>query len=168
MINIVTALQDDQMSNMFQVLFPEGVPGGGEGLTLALRMDQQFDIPNRTLTQYNVEYQGIVIPKTAAKEETTKNFTLSFRLDQNWLVHKFLNDWFELNFNERESTYKSEADTRVPMLFQALGPDRAVKKQIKYENCKLFDLKPTTMDHTSGDPVRIEGQFLYSNQLVEI
>lgn len=163
-INIITGLQDDALSSQYQIIFPLGIPGGGDAQLLSLRMDQPLDIPNRTAAQYEVVFQGIKIPKTSYNEETTKQITLSFRQDTNWLVYRALDNWFRLVLNEETGTGSVEKDTRVPMVAQFFGPNKEVKAQIRFNDIKIFDIKLTTFDHTSPDPVRVEAQFIYSFQ----
>ncbi len=74
MIAYIESLNDDAMSNQFDILFTDGIPGGGDGNLLRLRMDKQLDIPERSVEEYIIQYQGIKIPKTSLQEETTKEF----------------------------------------------------------------------------------------------
>lgn len=161
-INVAVALQDDQTLNMYEIAFPEGVPGGGDPLLLQYRADQQFQIPERLLATYLIERMGIAIPKTTSKEETTKEFTIPIRLDSDWKVYNDLNAWFKLCFDEVTGIYSGEADTRVPMLFRAFGPGKALKKQIKFNGCKIKGINPPPFDHTTGDPARVEASFIYA------
>lgn len=162
MINVAVALQDDQTNNLYEIAWPNGVPGGGNPLLLQYRMDQQFDQPQRKLSTYNVEYQGILIPKVGSKEETTKEFTLNFRLDSNWEVYRALETWFSLCFDEKTGIYSGESDTRVPMVFRAFGPGKQLRKQTKYEGVKITGFKTTPFDMTNGEASRVEADFIYA------
>lgn len=161
MIEYLQALTDDQMANQYNIIFPAGIPGGGDGNLLTLRMDKQIDIPERAVEEYMIEYQGIKVPKTSLKEETTKEITLNFRLDGNWQVYRALNNWFKLVFNESNGSGGSEADTRVPILFNTYGSNKQLTYSMRLNGCKIKKIKTETFDMGSADPARVEAVFIY-------
>jgi len=164
MIEYVTGLSDDAMSNMFGILFPEGIPGGGNAELLRLRMDQAFDEPERIVGKYEVNWEGIRIPKTGS-EETTKEFTLAFRVDINYDVHRAIKNWWNLVLNPDTGAMGLEADTRVSMIHNAYGPpNKTIKYSKRYNGVKIASYKPTTWDpNATAEPSRVECGFIYAS-----
>lgn len=161
MIEYAESLNDDAMANQFNILFPAGIPGGGDGRLLTLRMDKALDIPERSVEEYTIEYQGIKIPKTSLKEETTKEITLNFRLDGNWQVYRALNNWFKLVFSEFNGSGGSEADTRVPLIFNHFGAQKQLIFSMRLNGLKIKKIKLETFDMGSPEPSRVEAVFIY-------
>lgn len=160
-ISYTEGLADDQMANQFEVLFVGTIPGGGDSNLLKLRMDRSFDIPERTMATYEIEYQGIKIPKIASKEDTDKTFTLNFRLDGNWKVYDSLNKWFKSNFNEDTGASNTEAQSRISMIFNAYGTSRSLKYSMTFNSVKIKSIKLEAFDMTSSEPSRCECSFIY-------
>lgn len=161
MIEYIESLNDDTLANQFNILFPEGIPGGGDGRLLTLRMDKALDIPERSVEEYNIQYQGIKVPKTSLQEETTKEITLNFRLDGNWQVYRALNNWYKLVFNESNGSGGSEASTRVPMLFNSFGAQKQLIFSMRFNGVKIKKIKLETFDMSSAEPARVEAVLIY-------
>jgi len=161
MITYMEGLADDAMLNQYEILFPNGIPGGGDANLLKLRADQQFEMPQEMVEEYTIEYQGIKIPKTSSKEGTDKKFTIQFRLDSNWSVYRALYAWKNLVQDGNTGASGTEAQTRVPMLFNHYGPNKQLAYSIRFNDVKLLSLKGGSFDHTSADPARVEAEFIY-------
>jgi len=162
-ITYTEGLADDQMANQFEVVFIGALPGGGDTNLLKLRMDRAFDIPERSMATYDVEYQGIKIPKLSSKEETDKTFTLNFRLDNNWLIYKALNNWFKNGLNENTGAGGTEASNRISMIFNAYGTGRTVKYTMTFNSVRIKTIKLESFDMTSSEPSRCECSFIYAS-----
>ena len=154
-------LGDDQISSQFLVVYPNGIPGGGDAESLSLRMDQSFDPPQRVTGTYDVWHQGQKVVKTNVVEDTDKTFTLPFRLDQGWNIFDTLNAWYTLVYDEEEGTADNDLNTRTVMLVQMLGANKDVVKTLRYEGVKIKSIRITELNNESGDPVRIECEFIY-------
>lgn len=161
MIKYVEGLTDDAFQNQYEILFPDGIPGGGDATILKLRADKEFEIPEDMTAEYTIEYQGIKIPKTSAKEETDKKFTISYRLDANWLVHESLRKWRALVLDGNTGSGGTEAQTRTTLIFNHYKSNKVLARSIRFNGVKLFSLKDGSFSHESGDPVRVECQFMY-------
>lgn len=161
-ISYTEGLADDQMANQFEVLFVSAIPGGGDSNLLKLRMDRSFDIPERTMATYEIEYQGVKIPKLASKEDTDKTFTLNFRLDGNWAVYDALNNWFKTGFNEDNGSSANESQTRISMIFNAYGVGRSLKYTMTFNYVRIKSIKLEAFDMTSSEPSRCECSFIYA------
>jgi hypothetical protein len=160
-INYTAGLSDDQMLNQFEVVFTT-IPGGGNTELLKLRMDRSFDIPERTMATYDIEYQGIKIPKLSAKEDTDKTFTLNFRLDANWEVYDALNTWFKTGLNEDNGAGGTEATNRTTVVFNAYGTGRTIKYSMTFNGVRIKSIKLESFDMTSSEPSRVECSFIYA------
>lgn len=153
--DIVMGLGDDQLSNQWQVTFPEGIPGGGNSDSITLRMDQSFDPPEDVVGTYEIIYRGIKIPKTNKLHDMAKEFTIDIRLDQNWTVFDDLNAWYKLCYDGTNSTALPDLMVRTTMIIQCLDGSNVIKKELKYKGVKPKSVKIGTLDHSSGDPVRV-------------
>lgn len=162
-IQTLVNLADDMVASQYEILFPSGVPGSGgaDTLILTLRQDMQFPWPTRETGTYEVFYQGQKIVKTSVVEATDKQFSIQFRLDQNWVVFNLLNGWFKLVYDEFYGTADNEANTRVPMVVRALGAKKEVRKTATFQGVKIKSLKITDFDNTQGEPTRCECGFIY-------
>jgi hypothetical protein len=161
-ISYTAGLSDDQMANQFEVVFTT-IPGGGDTNLLKLRMDRSMDIPERTMATYEIEYQGVKIPKLSAKEDTDKTFTLNFRLDGNWAVYNALNGWFKTGLNENNGSAGTEASNRTTVVFNAYGTGRAIKYSMTFNGVRIKSIKLETFDMTSAEPSRVECSFIYAS-----
>lgn len=161
LIDQIANLGDDQMASQFEVVFPQGIPGGGDGTRLGLRMDQAFQVPEKTVGRYDVRYRGLQIPKTSNVDGTTKEFSLSFRVDQNWGVYDDLKRWRDLVYDDRNATSGSEAETRTTVIVNHYGTDNQIKKQWTFTGVKLFSMNTTESSHESEDPLRVECNFIF-------
>ena len=164
MIQYVEALADDAMSNMFGILFPEGIPGGGNAELLRLRMDQAFDEPERAVGKYDINFEGIRIPKTGS-EETTKEFSLQFRIDGNYNVHRAIKNWWNLVLNPDTGAMGLESETRCSMIINHYGPpNKTIKYSKRFNGVKITNYKPSSHDpNDAATPSRVECQFIYAS-----
>lgn len=161
MITYVEGLTDDAFANQFEILFPEGIPGGGDSTLLRLRADKEFEMPEDIVAEYTIEYQGIKIPKIAAKEETDKKLNIAFRLDADWVVFSSLQKWRDLVLNGNTGAGGLEKDTRTSMIFNHYKSNKVLAKSMRFNGVKLFSVKGGSFSHESADPVRVECQFIY-------
>ena len=162
-VDKILNLGDDALTNSFELFFPDGIPGGGTGEVVALRMDQSFDIPETGVGQYDIFYRGLKISKTNKLEETDKNVTMDVRLDQQWEVYDELNAWLKLSFDPETSTSATEAETRTTIGVRALDGGNNIVKTLLLRNSKLRALKIATFDHNTSDPIRLTLSFIYGN-----
>lgn len=172
---VIDNLTDDQKSNQFLIVFPEGVPTGPEGatasaitnyegggpLSLSLRMDQTFDPPQRLIGTYELPYNGIKITRTKSLEESEKRFQLSFRLDQNWALWNTLNKWWNYIFDDEKQTFRDGKSSRVPMFMLAFGPQNKISQRFEYKGTRLISLKTTPFENNGSEPSRVESEFIY-------
>lgn len=152
-------LGNDQLANMYEVVFPVGIPGSDLGEDISLRLDQSFDPPEETLASYDILKHGEKYTKTSTMEETTKEFTIDVRLDSQWAIHDALENWY-LNVQRKRNDI-DPADLRVPVVIQALNADKEIVKSISYMFSVLRGYKIATLDNNASDPLRVTMNFIY-------
>jgi hypothetical protein len=160
-VDIILSLGNDSLVGQWQCVFPKGIPGGGNADEVRLRMDQQFTMPQETITTYEIDYRGAKVMKTAKKEETDKTLTVSVRMDQQWHVYDTLKAWHRLIYDPVLNIASSDLDTRIPVVIQNLDQNNDIAKAFTFSYCKLTQLKVTDWDNTSGEPVRCECTLIY-------
>lgn len=155
---------DDQMLNQFEVVF-SAIPNDTSGIAMTdvtLRMDRSIDIPEVKVATYEIEYRGVKLPMIASKEDFDKTFSLNFRVDENWQIFNALNNWYTSSFNESTGAGSAFANTKCNVIFNAYKAGNTVAKTINFENVRIKSIKVETFDHSSGDPSRVECNFIYT------
>lgn len=164
-IDVILNLGDDAHLNQFQIVFPNGIPTGGDDSSITLRMDQTFSLPQEIIYKYNIDFKGSIIVKTGRKEDTDKTLTVSVRVDQNWQVYDDLKAWLNAVYDPKTNTAMPDLLTRTPIAVQWLDGNNSIVKTLTYTYCKITELKITDADNSTGDPVRLELSFIYGELL---
>ena len=162
----ILALGDDAIANQFSIIFPNGIPGGGDANAISLRCDQTFDPPEDVVNVYEIFRKGFKIPKTGMLQETTKEFTIDIRLDQNWKVYDDLRKWADMSYDHSNGTALPEIMARSTVIIQAEDRTQSSVKTISFKYAKPKSVKIQTFDNQSGDPLRITVIFIYVVMLV--
>lgn len=160
-IDLIMGLGDDQLANQFVVLFPTGIPGGGNSDEVTLRMEEEMPMPDDAVGEYLIEYQGMQILKTSQKETTDKHFEMTVRVDTNWNVYKTLKKWKDMAFDPKTGIAMPEALTRTTLVVQALDGQKSVKKNFTFKYVKLQKIQISGFSHTSEDPTKLTLGFIY-------
>lgn len=163
----ILALGDDQIVSQFSIIFPNGIPGGGDANTISLRCDSQFDPPEDAVNVYEIFRKGFKIPKTGMLQETTKEFTIDIRLDQQWKVYDDMRAWADMSYDHSNGTALPESMARSTVIVQAEDRTQSGVKNIIFKYAKPKSVKIQTFDNTSGDPLRITVMFIYAVMVVE-
>ncbi len=158
---------DDQLTSQFNLVFPAGIPGGGSGENIALRMDQTFDPPEEATGEYELFFQGAKIVVLNMTDETDKHLTISVRLDQQWTVFDDIMNWKEGCYNPRTGTRLPASDTRIPLLVQALDGQKSIVKTIRFTGVQCKNVKITSFEHNGTDPSRLELQLTFAEMNYE-
>lgn len=161
-LNQLMALGNDQIMSQFIVRFPNGIPASSVNpKLLSLRMDQAFEIPERTYGTYEVHFQGLKIIKSSVTDTTEKKFTLTFRLDGNWQVWDALESWYNATFDDILGVSSPEPDVSTTMTVDFYANKNVAVKTFTFQGVRIFAIKPGGTDPASGDPMRCEAQFIY-------
>jgi hypothetical protein len=162
----ILSLGDDQAASQFSLVFPNGIPGGGDANAISLRADQTFDPPEDTVNVYDVFHKGFKFTKTGMLQETTKEFTIDVRLDQNWKVYDDLRRWADYSYDHSNGTALSDTFARSTVIVQAEDRTQTAVKRISFYKAKPKSIKIGTFDNASGDPIRITITFIYITMTV--
>lgn len=157
----IVALGDDQMSSAFSVIFPNGIPGGGDSETVSLRMDSSIDLPEDSVNVYEFYHKGFKFPMTGMLQETDKTLTFDVRLDQQWKVYDDLKKWANMSYNHSNGTALPEAMARTTFMVQAQDRQQSSVANLKFKFAKLKSLKIGAFDNASGDPIRLTLTMIY-------
>ncbi len=162
-VDTILGLGDDQKSSQFRIIFPTGIPFGGDAERLALRADQGFTPAEKSVAKYEIWREGRKIEKTSNVEETDKTFSLDFRVDQKWGLYDDLEAWWQAVCGD-DGTAQNDADTRTQMIVQYMNTNKKVMKEIKYYGVKLVSFVVSEANHSSSDPIRVTCGFIYIKQ----
>jgi len=162
-VQTILNLGDDQTVNQYQILFPAGIPGGGDATNLVLRMDTTFAAPAQTMSKYDIFYKGIKIPKTGTVTDTDKSFTIEVRLDQKGDIYKALDGWKTRCYDFSNGTALPDLMTRTTMLVQLTDTQENVMMTWTFTGVKIFELTPPSLDNATGDPARVTIGFIYAD-----
>ena len=160
-------LGDDQMASQYGIVFPEGIPGGGNAENITLRMDQQFDPPEDNTTMYEIIFRGMKIPKTSMTHEMTKEAIIMVRIDQTWEIYKDLIAWSHKCYDPINGTALPDSMVRTTMLVQMYDGQGKVVQTFRFRGTKLKGLKVETLDNASADPLRVTLNFIFNDMISE-
>ena len=163
----IMALGDDQLANQFKIIFPGGIPGGGNTDAISLRMDQSFDPPEDVIERYEIIYKGMKIPKTTKTHGMTKEIQLTVRLDQQWKVFDDLNNWYKLCYDPINAVAMPDLMTRTDVIFQAEDGQNSVVKNIRFKGAKIVSSKIESFEHSSTDPSRLTLTLIFNDMIPE-
>lgn len=165
--DVIMNLGDDQLASQYQVVFPTGIPGGGNTEAISLRMDQDFDPPEDSVETYEIPFKGMKILKTSMTHAMDKRFTVNVRLDQQWKVYDDLLAWYHRCYDPINGTALPDTATRTDVVIQAQDGQQVVKKNIRFKNSKITGLKVATFDNASTDPTRVTVNFIFTDMIAE-
>lgn len=154
-------LGDDQLANQFMLIFPNGIPGGGDANAISLRADQSFDPPENTVNVYDIFHKGFKFSKTGMLQETTKEFTIDIRIDQQWKVFDDLKKWCDYSYDHSNGTALAESFARSTVIVQAEDRMQTSVKQIHFKYAKPKSIKVGTFANDSSDPLRVTVSFVF-------
>jgi len=164
-VDQILGLGDDQIVSQYMLIFPDGIPGGGDTKNIALRCDTSFDMPEEAMNTYEIYHKGYKIPKTGMLQDTTKEFTIEVRVDQQWKVYNDLEKWKNLVYDEANGTGMPELTTNATIIVQAEDKSQKPVKQFIFKYAKPRAIKVNSFDHQSGDPLRISVTFIYGQKI---
>jgi len=159
-VDRILNLGDDAHVNQFQLVFPNGIPTGGDSETISLRAEN-FSMPTQTIYKYDIDFRGSKIPKTGRKEDTDKTYSISVRVDQQWKVYDDLKSWHKACYDSSTNTALPDMAVRTPVVIQTLDGNNKIVKTFNFMYSKITDIKVSDFDNTSGDPAKLDLTFIY-------
>lgn len=156
--------QEDQMSAQFYIIFNQ-IPGvdSGDEKNIALRIDGDVDIPERTISTYDTWYRGIKIPKVGGIQETVKEMSLSIRLDQDWAIYDAFRTWSDNVYNYWEAKRGPESTTSTNFSLYALNANNEEVKTVKFYRVKIKGIKLSPFNNSGPDPIKMELKFIFAD-----
>jgi len=161
--DLIMGLGDDAQSNNYDLKFPVGIPGGGSADNIALRADQSFDPPGRSISTYDIVYRGLKVTKVGNAEETEKVFSIDVRVDGKWEVYDDLERWIKLVFDPETHIGMDQAQVSTTMQVVSYGRNDEVAKTITFKGVILKGLKVGSFDQNGTDPIRLTLDFAFAN-----
>lgn len=152
----------DAMKSQFEIVFPKGIPGGGNANIISLRMDETMDPPEEGVQIYEIFRKGQKIPLPGGAEETDKTFTVNVRLDQNWIVYDDLDKWKQLVYNKTDGTPGGARSYRTDIEVRSINDANIPVARLVYQGCFLGKIKVTELDNQSQEPLKLECTFYYA------
>lgn len=156
----------DSLKSQFEVLFPGGIPGGGNSIAISLRMDETFDPPEHGVQIYEIFRKGQKIPKAGGAEEVDKMFTVNVRLDQQWGVYDSLNNWKERVYNSETGTPGQSPGMRTTVEVVSLDENNFPIRRIQFTGVFISKIKVQEFDNQSADPQKLECTFHFARMKV--
>jgi hypothetical protein len=166
-IDLVNSAGDDALTNQFNVIFPTGIPGGGNTDRISLRTDQAVDPPERSINVYEIFHKGIKIPKTGTLDETSKELTFDVRLDQAWGVYDDFAAWLKLCYDFSNAVALPDVMTRTNITIQADDTAGTVIKSLTFKGIKLRGMKIASFDNQTSEPLRLTVNFIWNDFVIE-
>lgn len=171
-IESVFTAQDDQIASQYRL----SIVNADGRLTYSadswvFRMDKGFTIPSQTVSTYETHFNGLKIPRVGAKEDTDKKIKLDFRADQAGDIYTYFKNWVDDGFDpiqafmEPESVTRRNKNIKLDLLKRgtAKAPSNVsdVQKTFTFYHVQPFEIMMSELNHETGEPVRIELQFIY-------
>jgi hypothetical protein len=166
-ISKILNLGDDALASKYFLVFPNGLPTGGDTDSIALRMDQSFDFPEIGPGTYEVAWKGMKVPKTNATDQTTKEFTVQVRIDQQWKVMDDLYNLSKASYDPNTGTYLPDSAVRFPLAIRFVDGQDVVKKTWTFQYAKLKTFTIQSIEPISEDPLRVSLTFIYASHKYE-
>lgn len=172
-----------QFKSQYRVLFPKGFPNVDTNVNtnisyiptlenVTLRQTESFAIPNREMGTTERYFQGLKIQLAAPSEQTDKQLTINFAIDENFEIFSKLNKLYRWSFDDTNGIIGSECDTRFPIVLEFVGFHRigsinssSFKKPPRYaivfQGCRIKSLKLDDVDHGASEIQKAEATFVY-------
>lgn len=166
-ISKMMANGDDALAARYYIIFPNGLPTGGDAESIALRMDQSFDVPEIIVGEYEIGWKGMKVKKTNNTDNTDKTFQVQVRIDQQW---KVMDDLFALakaTYDGNTGTSLPDSATRFPVSIIFVDGQDVVKKTWTFQHAKLKGFQIQSVDPVSDDPLRVSLSFIYASHKYE-
>jgi len=163
----IMGLGDDQLANQFSIIFPNGIPTGGDDRAVSLRCDMTLDPPEDVVNVYEIFHKGYKFPKTGMLQETSKEFQVDIRLDQGWKIYDSIRAWCDASYDHANGTALPEIAARSTVMIQAEDRNQKSVKHISFKYAKPKAIKIQTFDNQSGEPLRVTVTFIYFQMSVD-
>jgi len=168
---------DDQIASQYR-LTVTGFEGGNflasSPDSWIFRLDKSFTVPTQTTSTYDIYFNGLKIPKVSAKEETEKKIKLDFRSDQASDIYTYFKKWIDQGYDplfgymEDENITRKNKNIKMELLNRSVAKSTEfstttsqIQKTFTFYHCQPYEINISELSHESGEPVRVELQFVY-------
>lgn len=160
-IDIISTF-DDQLNSQYEIVFLSGIPGSNYDVNkVSWRHQGSFEIPVQTPNVYQVYYKGRSRTKIGGKDDSSKEFSLEFRIDQDWELEKAFRAWQTLTYDTTEIKKGLEKEIVTSLAIRFLdGNDKSLYVK-KFHDVKLKSYKISNFDYSSGEPATLTATFIY-------
>lgn len=162
-VNKLLELGNDQISNMFNLVFPEGLPVG-DSERVELRIDSAIALPDENINEWVYWHKGVKIVKPGRQEQTDKKLIIPVRIDSEWKVFSDLELYKRMCFDETNATALMGALLRTRIMIQPLKYDKSIAKTLTFNGCYLIGMKVDDLDPANSGPVRVTLTFIYNSR----
>lgn len=159
-IDIISTF-DDQLNSQYEIVF-QSIPGSSYNTNnISWRHQGSFELPEQTPNTYQVFFKGRSRTKIGGKDDSSKEFSLDFRVDQNWELEKAFRAWQNLTYDTTVIKKGLERDIVTKIFVRMLdGNDNVVYTKTLHD-VKLKSYKISQFDYSSGEPTTLTGNFIY-------
>ena len=186
-MNILTSLYNsgaDSYKNLFLVEFSLTSSNYNDAAhksfldSLSVRCSD-FNPPEYEQSEYTVKFMNVSIPKPAPKISVTRNFKLTFRLDENYDIYKYLLELQKETFDYANNVTKvdiNSLDTNGKLLtvkVYSMSGDMVdinsgteelnTNLLFKYSKCWIDNITLSDYSHSSTDPMTVTVSVNYIN-----
>lgn len=166
-VSKILNLGDDALAAKYFLVFPNGLPTGGDSDSIALRMDQSFDFPEIIVGEYEVAWKGMKVKKTNGTDQTDKLLQVQVRLDAQWKVMDDIYALAKASYDGNTGTYLPDSATRFPIAIRFVDGQDVVKKTWTFQHAKLKGFTIQSVDPVSEDPLRVQLTFIFASYKYE-
>lgn len=167
-IDNVLFLADDAMTSQYSLIFPEGVPGGGNAEQISLRMNKEFTMPEITWYTYDIFDHGFKVPKKGMLQEVDKSsLQVQVRIDQQWEVFDALWNWGQLSYNQNTGEGGGDAEFRTTLLVIAEDTKQQPIKTFRFKGVGIKGFAIDAFNMESGDPLYVTLTLIWNEFIPE-
>jgi hypothetical protein len=152
----------DALKSQFDVVFPSGIPGGGNSVLISLRMRETIDPPEHGVQVYEIFRKGQKIPRPGGAEEVDKMITVNVDLDQQWIVYDDLKKWKELVYNSSTGVPGQTSKAQTTMEIVSYNEDSIPIHRLIFRGTFLSKMKVQDFDNQSPDQQKLELTFHFA------
>lgn len=166
-ISRMLACGDNALNSRYFIVFPNGIPTGGDTDSISLRMDQSFDIPEIIVGEYEIGWKGMKLKYTNNTDATDKSFQVQVRVDQQWKVFDDLYTLAKATYDPTTGISLPNASLRFPVTIAFVDGQDTIKKQWTFNGCMLKGFTIQSLDPIGDDPLRVQLSFIFASHKYE-
>lgn len=157
----IIAGYDDQLNSQYDVIL-DRIPGSSYDTSkVSFRHTGSFEVPEQMPNVYQVFFKGRSRTKVGGKDESSKEFSMDFRVDQEWDLQGAFEDWKKLTYDTTNIRKGLENEITTTLYVRFLDGNDVPKKTAKFSQVKLKSYKLSNFDYSQGEPTILTANFIY-------